>query len=267
MLAIYANYEIIKRKIREVNVRIEKSAALSYRKKENAGKCCELMAKGFNVAIDGPAGAGKSTVAKKTAEKLGFLYIDTGAMYRAITFAALAEGIDLHDGKALGKLLEKSELRLESSNEGTAVFWNGADITAAIRTNEVNSNVSLVASHREVREGMTAMQQELAKSKNAVLDGRDIGTHVLPDANVKVFLTASVEERARRRHLEQLEKGLPSDFEQLKKDIAKRDELDSTRAIAPLKQAADAQVVDTTSMGIDEVVETILDLVKEHSRQ
>ncbi len=139
------------------------------------------------------------------------------------------------------------------------------DITADIRTDLVNNNVSLASSHKEVRLAMVARQQALAKAKKAVLDGRDIGTHVLPDANVKIFLTASVEERARRRHQEQLEKGLPSDFEKLKEDIAKRDELDSTRAFAPLKQAEDAQVVDTTEMGIEEVIRTILQLVKEQS--
>lgn len=235
-----------------------------YRKRKFAGKCCVRM-NGFNVAIDGPAGAGKSTVAKKAAERLGFLYIDTGAMYRALTYAALTERIDLNDEHALTALLEGSALELEPSPTGTTVYWNEKNITADIRTDLVNKNVSLVSSHKEVRLAMVARQQALAKAKKAVLDGRDIGTHVLPDANVKIFLTASVEERARRRHQEQLDKGLPSDFEKLKEDIAKRDELDSTRLFAPLKQAEDAQVVDTTEMGIEEVINTILHLVKEQS--
>lgn len=223
------------------------------------------MISGFNVAIDGPAGAGKSSVAKKVAEQLGFLYIDTGAMYRALTYAALQEKLDLNDEQAIVHLLKENRLELTPTDLGTIVYWNNQNITVEIRSNDVNQHVSLVSSHREVRLLMVEKQQLLAHSKNAVLDGRDIGTYVLPNAEVKVFLTASVEERAKRRHLEQLEKGQPSDLEALKIDIAKRDELDSTRSFAPLKQAEDAQVVDSTKMTIDEVIQTILHLVKEHS--
>ncbi|MFS0786820.1 (d)CMP kinase [Shouchella sp. 1P09AA] len=219
----------------------------------------------FNVAIDGPAGAGKSTVAKKVAEKLGFLYIDTGAMYRALTQAALATNVDLHDEKALNNLLMESELELSPSSTGTTVFWNGEDITEEIRSNKVNQNVSLVSSYKQVRLNMMEKQQKLASEKHAVLDGRDIGTHVLPKANVKIFLTASVEERAKRRHTEQVNKGLQSDLEDIKRDIEKRDELDSSRAFAPLKKADDARVLDTTKMDINQVTDAILDFVKEHS--
>ncbi|MFB4211336.1 (d)CMP kinase [Shouchella sp. JSM 1781072] len=219
----------------------------------------------FNVAIDGPAGAGKSTVAKKVAEKLGFLYIDTGAMYRALTQAALATNVDLYDEKALNNLLMESELELSPSSTGTTVFWNGEDITEDIRSNKVNQNVSLVSSYKQVRLNMMEKQQKLASEKHAVLDGRDIGTHVLPKADVKIFLTASVDERAKRRHSEQINKGLQSNLEDIKRDIEKRDELDSSRAFAPLKKADDARVLDTTKMDINQVTDAILDFVKEHS--
>ncbi|KQL51817.1 MULTISPECIES: (d)CMP kinase [Bacillaceae] len=219
----------------------------------------------FNVAIDGPAGAGKSTVAKQVAEKLGFLYIDTGAMYRALTQAALAREIDVKDEEALIQLLRNSNLELAPSSTGTTVYWDGEDITEDIRSNKVNQTVSLVSSYKQIRLYMMEKQQKLASEKNAVLDGRDTGTHVLPDADVKVFLTASVEERAKRRHTEQLNKGLTSDLEAIKRDIEKRDELDSNRAFAPLKQADDAEVLDTTCMDINQVTDAILDLVKEHS--
>lgn len=232
---------------------------------ENVGKCCERMSTGFNVAIDGPAGAGKSSVAKKVAEQLGFLYIDTGAMYRALTYAAIQEKIALDNEQQLVQLLKENSLELTPTEFGTTVYWNDSNITADIRSNDVNKHVSLVSSHKDVRLLMVEKQQQLAHAKNAVLDGRDIGTYVLPNADVKVFLTASVEERAKRRHLEQLEKGQPSDLKVLEKDIAKRDELDSTRSFAPLKQAEDAQIVDSTQMTIDEVIQTILALVKEHS--
>ncbi len=226
---------------------------------------CERFMTSFNVAIDGPAGAGKSTVAKQVAEKLGFLYIDTGAMYRALTQAALAREIDVKDEEALIQLLRNSNLELAPSSTGTTVYWDGEDITEDIRSNKVNQTVSLVSSYKQIRLYMMEKQQKLASEKNAVLDGRDTGTHVLPDADVKVFLTASVEERAKRRHTEQLNKGLTSDLEAIKRDIEKRDELDSNRAFAPLKQADDAEVLDTTCMDINQVTDAILDLVKEHS--
>ncbi|SDC12203.1 (d)CMP kinase [Shouchella lonarensis] len=225
------------------------------------------MKKTVNVAIDGPAGAGKSSVAKKVAERLRFLYIDTGAMYRALTYAAIKKNLDLHDGEALADLLSESELSLVPSPEQTVVYWDGSEVTDDIRTNRVNAQVSLVSSHQAVREAMVGRQQALAAGKDAVLEGRDIGTHVLPQADVKVFLTASVEERARRRHLEQQEKGFPSHFEQLKQEIAKRDELDSTRTHSPLKKAEDATVIDTTAMGMDEVITAIYLLVKEKLAQ
>ncbi|WP_059103535.1 (d)CMP kinase [Shouchella shacheensis] len=223
------------------------------------------MTNSVNVAIDGPAGAGKSTVAKQIAKRLGFLYIDTGAMYRTLTYAALREGVSVHDGQALYKLLEGGRIELDTSGQGANVFWNETDVTEAIRSNEVNANVSAVASHEPVRRAMVQQQQLLATKANAVLDGRDVGTHVLPHANLKVFLTASVLERAKRRYEEQLANGMDSDFELLKREIAMRDELDSTREVAPLQKAEDAVELDTTLMTFEEVVETIYDLVKERT--
>ncbi|GAF65315.1 cytidylate kinase [Bacillus sp. TS-2] len=215
------------------------------------------------IAIDGPAGAGKSTVAKLVAENLSFLYIDTGAMYRAITYAAIKKDVPLENGQKLRDLLDSISIKLISEEKGTKVLINGEDVTTDIRTNEVNQNVSLVSSHELIRVEMVERQRVLAESGQVVLDGRDIGTHVLPKAEVKVFLTASVEERAKRRYEEQLKKGIETDFEQLKQDIARRDELDSTRAIAPLKKAVDAIELDTTTLTIEQVVAKIIELVKE----
>jgi cytidylate kinase len=220
------------------------------------------MTNRINIAIDGPAGAGKSTVAKMVAEQLSFLYIDTGAMYRTLAYAALKNEVDGNDGAALKELLDQMKIQLVNEKEGTKVLLNDQDITMDIRTAEVNKQVPLVASHEAVRLEMVERQRVLANEDNSILDGRDIGTHVLPDAEVKVFLTASVDVRAERRHEEQLKKGMPSDLEELKKEIAKRDELDSTRAVAPLRKADDAIEIDTTSLTIPEVVSAIIDLVK-----
>lgn len=220
----------------------------------------------LKIAIDGPAGAGKSTVAKLVAEQLSFLYIDTGAMYRALTFAAIAAHIDLKDGERLKRLLDESTIRLSNEDNRLNVYLNEADVTQQIRQPDVTSHVSLVASHEPVRKEMVERQRQLARQGRAVLDGRDIGTYVLPDAQVKVFLTASVEERARRRFEEQQAKGIESSFEQLKEEIARRDNLDSTRAFAPLKKADDAVEIDSTDLSIEEVAETIIELVKERTR-
>ncbi|OLS37934.1 cytidylate kinase [Alkalihalophilus pseudofirmus] len=219
----------------------------------------------MNIAIDGPAGAGKSTVAKLVAERLSYLYIDTGAMYRALTYAALEKNVNLEDEDALDQLLEGIDIDLKHTKNGVLVYVNMADVTELIRTDDVNKHVSLVASHPSVRIEMVERQRTLAKGTDAVLDGRDIGTYVLPDAELKVFLTASVEERARRRHEEQVKKGLPSNLEELKKDIARRDELDSTREFAPLKKANDAVEIDSTSMSIEEVAASIITLAKERA--
>ncbi|REJ09744.1 (d)CMP kinase [Halobacillus trueperi] len=217
----------------------------------------------MTIAIDGPAAAGKSTVAKKVAEKLSFIYVDTGAMYRALTWKALKQGISLEDEDGLAQLLSQSDLNLVQSDAGQRVILDQRDVSEEIRTAEVTNQVSIVAKHKNVREEMVQRQQELVKDKGVVMDGRDIGTHVLPDAEVKIFMIASVEERAERRHKENLEKGFPSDLKQLKEEIRKRDEIDSNREIAPLVKAEDAIEIDTTSMNIDEVVEGILNIVNE----
>ncbi len=220
----------------------------------------------MNIAIDGPAGAGKSTVAKLVAEKLSYLYIDTGAMYRALTFAALRANLDLEEGSQLKELLDGLTIQLQHEESGVRVLLNNEDVTDEIRTKDVTSNVSLVSSHEGVRIEMVDRQRKLAETGHAVLDGRDIGTYVLPDAKVKIFLTASVEERARRRYEEHQKKGISSDFDQIKKEIAHRDKLDSTRAFAPLKKADDAAEIDSTTLTIPEVAELIIELAKERER-
>ncbi|WP_062356283.1 (d)CMP kinase [Bacillus kwashiorkori] len=221
------------------------------------------MKREISIAIDGPAAAGKSTVAKIIAQKLSYLYIDTGAMYRAITWKALENGVDLEDGKTLYELLEKTEIQLKQGGEFQQVFVDGKDVTKDIRLNNVTNNVSTVAKHSLVRQEMVRRQQQFAQYGGVVMDGRDIGTFVLPNAEVKIFLLASVDERAKRRHDENISKGIPSDLEQLKTEIAKRDKLDSEREVAPLIKAKDAIEIDTTSLTIDDVVNKIMDLIEE----
>ncbi|MGG0716676.1 (d)CMP kinase [Robertmurraya massiliosenegalensis] len=217
----------------------------------------------ISIAIDGPAAAGKSTVAKIVAKKLNYIYVDTGAMYRGLTFQALQERVDLQDESKLITLLKNTEILLKPSENGQRVLVNGRDVSTEIRNSEVTNQVSIVAKHRLIREEMVRRQKNLAAEGGVVMDGRDIGTHVMPTAEVKIFLLASVEERAQRRHVENLEKGYPSDLEILKEEIAARDKLDSEREVAPLKKADDAIVIDTTSKSIDEVVESIMELAIE----
>lgn len=221
------------------------------------------MTKKISIAIDGPAAAGKSTVAKIVAEKLSYIYIDTGAMYRAITFKALNEGADLQNESAIVAILEKTTINLLPGEKGQLVYLDDQDVTNEIRTASVTNSVSIVAKHPLVRREMVARQQQFAIGGGVVMDGRDIGTHVLPNAEVKIFLLASVEERALRRHSENLSKGFPSDLEKLKQEIILRDKLDSEREAAPLKKAEDAEELDTTSLSIEEVVEKILALAYE----
>ncbi|MGP4082182.1 (d)CMP kinase [Pseudalkalibacillus sp. R45] len=220
----------------------------------------------MKIAIDGPAGAGKSTVAKKVADILSFVYIDTGAMYRSITLKALRNGIDVRDENALKDVLENTKIDLQKQLDKQFVVLDGEDVTEEIRTSEVTNNVSEVAKHPAVRVEMVKRQQELSQEHPVVMDGRDIGTHVIPDAQVKIFLIASVDERAKRRHDENLIKGLPSDLEQIKREIEQRDELDSKREASPLMKAEDAIELDTTTMSIDEVVKAILQIVRERER-
>ncbi|MBB4823785.1 cytidylate kinase [Sporosarcina luteola] len=220
------------------------------------------MSKGIKIAIDGPAAAGKSTIAKRIAEKLNFTYIDTGAMYRALTHKALINDINITSDHELTALLQQTDIRLQPSSNGQIVFIDDADRTEEIRSPLVTSNVSEVAAHENVRHLMVEKQRKLADTTGVVMDGRDIGTEVLPDAELKVFMTASVEERALRRHLEDEKRGIHTPIEQLKAQIAERDRADSERKVSPLMKAEDAIVIDTTSMSIDEVVDEIIGLAE-----
>lgn len=214
----------------------------------------------MSIAIDGPAGAGKSTVAREVARKLKITYIDTGAMYRALTYAALQQSISLEDGEKLRQLLDSIDLSLHWVDGMQHISLNGADISQEIRSLEVSKNVSSVAKHPIIREKMVQLQQEMAQTQEVVMDGRDIGTHVLPEAQLKIFLTASIEERARRRYTELVEKGENPDLHQLEQDIAARDRMDSERETAPLRPASDSIMLDTTGMGINEVIDKIISL-------
>lgn len=225
------------------------------------------MEKKLSVAIDGPAAAGKSTVAKITAEKFNYIYVDTGAMYRALTYKALRQGVNVSDELGLKQLLENTAIELQPSEIGQLVYVDGENVTSEIRNNEVTSTVSEVSKHRLVREEMVRRQQELGQSGGVVMDGRDIGTHVLPDAEVKVFLIASVDERAHRRYQENMQKGFSADIEKLKEEIALRDKLDSEREVSPLKKAADAIEIDTTSLTIEQVAEKIIVLIEERKER
>ncbi len=217
----------------------------------------------MNIAIDGPAGAGKSTVAQQVAKRLHLLYIDTGAMYRALTYIALTRGCPLTEEHQLRRLLDDIQIELMSGENGQTVYVNGRDVTREIRTTEVTNHVSLVAAYPSIRERMVELQRNMAEKKSVVMDGRDIGTNVLPNADLKVFLTASHEERARRRYQELLERGIRANQSQLGLDIAERDRKDSQREIAPLKQAEDAILFDSTGLTIDQVVDRIVALYHE----
>lgn len=221
------------------------------------------MNKKISIAIDGPAAAGKSTVAKIVAEKLSYIYIDTGAMYRALTYKAINQKIDLEDEYGLMSILKETIIELFPGENGQLIFLDGKNVSNEIRSAEVTNSVSIVAKHKLVREDMVARQKAFAAKGGVVMDGRDIGTHVMPNAEVKVFLLASVDERAVRRHTENVQKGFPSDLEKLKEEISTRDKLDSEREVAPLKKAEDAIVIDTTSLSIEQVVDRIMALVYE----
>lgn len=221
-----------------------------------------IMVKKIQIAIDGPAGAGKSTIAKIVAEALQFTYIDTGAMYRAVTYKAMNENIQLHDAKAIETMLKNTTITLKPSEQGQLVFVDGQDVSQAIRSNEVTSNVSEVAAHANIREILVAMQQQLAAEGGVVMDGRDIATHVLKEAELKIFMSATVEERARRRFLDNERRGIPSSIESLQQEIALRDKLDSEREASPLIQAKDALFLDTTNLTIDQAGQEILKLAE-----
>ncbi len=216
----------------------------------------------LQIAIDGPAGAGKSSVAKVLARRLGCIYLDTGAMYRAVTWLAMQQQAAFDDMDAMQKLLETIQLEFKDVDGVQHLYCNGTDVTEAIRTPEISANVSAVSMIPMVREEMTAQQQKIAAGCDVLMDGRDIGTTVLPNAQYKFFLTASLEERARRRALELEQKGVAVDLEQLMQDIALRDQKDSNREVSPLKQAEDAVLIDTSDLSFDEVVEKLFNSIK-----
>ena len=211
----------------------------------------------MKIAIDGPAGAGKSTVAKLISEKLGINYLDTGAMYRSIAFALINKGIDPEDAVAVKDHLDEVDIEVKYIKRVQHMYLDGKDISKLIRTNEISMGASNVSKIPEVRLKLIEMQQEIARNFDIVMDGRDICTYVLPDADHKFFITASVDERARRRFKE-LPEGSNLTFEEIREDIIKRDKNDSEREFMPLKQAEDAVLVDTTDMNIDEVIDFVL---------
>ena len=223
------------------------------------------MEKGLQVAIDGPASSGKSTVAKIIAKRFGYVYCDTGAMYRSVTWAALENGIDVSDTKQVIDLARRIKITFEPGQPDQRVFVDGHEVTKDIRTEKIAANVSAVAAIPEVRAQMVEQQRQIAQAGGIVMDGRDIGTTVLPDAQVKVFLVARAHERARRRYEENLQKGLATQsLDELEAAIKLRDQKDSTRKVSPLTQAKDAILIDTTSLTIDQVVDEISALIKKN---
>ena len=217
---------------------------------------------GYNIAIDGPAGAGKSTIAKLVAKELGFIYVDTGAMYRGLAVHFLKKGIVPGEVEKIEAACEDAKVELGYENGVQQVYLNGENITSQLREEAVGNMASVSSVVPEVRKKLVELQQKLARETEVVMDGRDIGTVVLPDADVKVYLTASVETRAKRRFLELQEKGEPADLAKIAADIEDRDYRDMHRDISPLRQAEDATLVDSSNMTIDQVVERILELCR-----
>ena len=212
----------------------------------------------ITIAIDGPAASGKSTVAKEVAKALNYIYIDSGAMYRALTLKALNNKIDVHDEDSLVKMTKDTTILLKDQK----IFLDNEDVTSKIRSRAVTNNVSAVCSYAGVREEMVNLQKEYGELGGIVMDGRDIGTTVFPNAELKIFQIASVEERANRRYIEDSKKGIEQDLETLKKEIELRDYKDSTRSVSPLKKADDAIELDTSNLAINEVVDKIVELAK-----
>ena len=217
---------------------------------------------GYNVAIDGPAGAGKSTIAKLVAKEKGYIYVDTGAMYRGLAIHFLDKGIQPQETEKVIEACKDAEVTIAYEDAVQHVYLNGKDISSRLRNEEVGNMASVTSAIPEVRKKLLELQQNLAKTQDVIMDGRDIGTCVLPGADVKIYLTASVETRAKRRYDELKEKGEDCNLEEIAHDIEERDHRDMTREIAPLKQAEDAVLVDSSDMSIDEVVEKILSLTE-----
>lgn len=225
------------------------------------------MKKELQVAIDGPASAGKSTVAKKVASRFQYIYCDTGAMYRTVTLKAMRTNVALDDAAALATMLADTTIEFKPGTPEQLVFLDDQEVTMAIRQPDVTNNVSTVAAQGTVREDLTNRQREIAAAGGIVMDGRDIGTSVLPNAEVKIFMVASVEERAQRRFKDNAQKGINTPIDVLRQEIETRDHKDSTRAISPLTQAADAVLLDTTSLSIDQVVDRISEIIEQKRRE
>ena len=224
------------------------------------------MAKTYSIAIDGPAGAGKSTIARRLAKELGYYYVDTGAIYRTVAYFLDLLGVSPKDVDGVTRYIDELTVEIEYDEDGKQhMLMNGMDVTDDIRTQDISQKASLVSAHAVVREVLLDMQREVARKHNVIMDGRDIGTVVLPKANVKIFLTASAEIRAERRYKEMLEKGQKANLQQVLKDIQQRDYQDTHREIAPLKMARDSIKVDTSDMDLDQVTVAIKKIVEEKS--
>lgn len=220
----------------------------------------------FSIAIDGPAGAGKSTIARKAAKNLSFIYVDTGAMYRAMGLYFLRQGISPEDNEKIEEACEQIQVSITYENGEQQVLLNGENVSKEIRREEVGNMASKTSANSKVREKLVALQRKLAEKENVVMDGRDIGTQVLPHATVKIYLTASSRERAKRRYLELKEKGMEADLDEIEADIKERDHRDMTREISPLRQAEDAVLIDASFMNIEQVTQAVLQAFEEKRR-
>ena len=217
----------------------------------------------FIIAIDGPAGSGKGTITKRVANKIGFLRLDTGALYRCVTLEVLRNNIDIKDVQKMVDIVRNMKVEFvtnEDINELDYVFLNNEDVTKTIRSNEVNNIISVISSIKEVREEMLEIQRNIAREKDTIMEGRDIGTVVFPNADLKIYLNADIEERARRRYKENLEKGIETTYEEVLEILKNRDKIDMEREVAPLKKANDAIEIDSTNMSIEEVVDKIVEI-------
>ena len=221
----------------------------------------------MKIAIDGPAGAGKSTIAKKAAAELGFLYVDTGAMYRAVGLYMIKNGIDIDDRNAVSAVIERVNIDIAFIDNEQVILLNGENVNSQIRVPEVSNAASKTSAYPEVRARLFDLQKKIAEEKSVIMDGRDIGTVILPDAELKIFLTASPEVRGERRYKELTQKGIAADLSSIIEDIKKRDHQDETREVAPLKKADDAILLDSSDMNIDEVVSAITTMAKNKNRQ
>ena len=216
----------------------------------------------IKIAIDGPSGAGKSTVSKALAKKLGYIYVDTGAMYRAIALYLLRNGVKAEENNIISAKCMEANVTIEYVDGKQVVFLNGEDVNGLIRTEEVGSMASSSSTNPDVRKRLLGLQRELAEKNDVIMDGRDIGTNILPNAQAKIYLTASIEVRAKRRFDELTAKGIACDYEEIKKEIAIRDERDMNRDIAPLRQAEDAVLLDSSDMSIEEVKEKMIQIIR-----